>query len=150
MNPTHTETAGLESGPLLGEPEATLGLWFEANAAAGERRIRLRIPVVVTAPPDASPGSRGAVLARPAGAAPLAVDLDDSALGISLCDRLRSLCPGSGECALWLEGYWGSLVELPGTGQAPRAIPFAVLEVGPLLDAEEREAGRLRLWRRRP
>lgn len=32
--------------------------------------------------------------------------LNDSALGVSLADRLSQLCPDAGGCCLWLAGYW--------------------------------------------
>jgi len=61
----------------------------------------------------------------------LALTLDDTALGISLLDRVRDLCPeGDLTCALWLEGSWGPLI-----GESDPAKPtLAVREVGALVD----------------
>lgn len=32
--------------------------------------------------------------------------LNDSALGVSLADRIAQYCPDAGGCCLWLVGYW--------------------------------------------
>ena len=34
------------------------------------------------------------------------VRIDDSALGVSLTDRLRSVCPEESPCRVWVEGRW--------------------------------------------
>jgi hypothetical protein len=54
---------------------------------------RVRLPVVI----DPRSPTQGYV-------GPVAIELDDTALGIPLADRLRS--SGGARCALWLEGRW--------------------------------------------
>jgi hypothetical protein len=38
----------------------------------------------------------------------IAIEVSDSALGVSLADRVRSKCQGLATCRLWLEGYWSA------------------------------------------
>jgi hypothetical protein len=73
-------------GPAVAN-SAELVAWLATQA----RRVRL--PVVI----DPRSPTHGYV-------GPLAIELDDTALGISLADRVRSL--GGDRCALWLEGRW--------------------------------------------
>ena len=61
----------------------------------------------------------------------ISLTLDDTALGISLLDRARELCPaGEQACALWVEGTWGPLIGEPD----PAKPTLAVREVGGLVD----------------
>nr|MBP6721092.1 hypothetical protein [Bacteroidia bacterium] len=41
--------------------------------------------------------------------------LEDSALGVSLQDRVRQYCPNGGLCSLWVAGYWGT--DMPASGR---------------------------------
>jgi hypothetical protein len=120
-------------GPQL-LPTADLRAWLDGQGAKAPRPM-LRLPVVLAF--DAEPG-RG--LARAwLGDQPLPredavlIAPDDGALGISLADRARELCaPDAPTCAMWLDGTWGPLVELP--GQDPGDLPvFAVRSVHGLI-----------------
>jgi hypothetical protein len=74
-------------------PPAALRAWLDQQ---GKKLVRA--PVTVDTDPLGS--VRGARLGE------LAVTLDDSALGISLADRLRHACPDAATCRVWLEGLW--------------------------------------------
>ncbi len=78
-------------GPTLAPAETLV-----ARLAAHTGRL-LRMPVVVERTPL---GARGGTLGG------VRVLLEDSALGISLADRVRTACPGEGPCTVWLEGRW--------------------------------------------
>jgi len=80
-------------GPALSPPDA-LRAWLEQQ---GDRTVRLPVTLVLEAPHRIASARVGE----------LPVTLDDSALGISLVDRLRQACPGQGECRVRLEGRWG-------------------------------------------
>ena len=75
-----------EPGPKLA-PEAALVAWLEG---AGDAVLRLPLTIV----------DQGARLGS------LAVEVDDTALGISLADRVRQACPGGRPCRVWVEGRW--------------------------------------------
>ncbi len=118
-------------GPTLADSAALLA-WLESNPSA-----YLRLPVVVF-----RGGLGGVELAFigsdpvPPGDDAILLELDDSALGIGLSTRLRSLCGGSDACAVWIEGTWGRL--LPGIA-APAAAepppwPLAVRDAGPRVE----------------
>jgi len=121
------------AGPTVGLA-AELLAWFKEHAMSNGKRQRFRVPVVVAfedkyrldlgeafvgGSPDVAKDER------------LRLDLDDGALGIALLDTVQSRC-GEGQmtCSLWLEGYWGPLVEIPELPSPPGAWPFAVLRVG--------------------
>ena len=117
-------------GPALADGAALLG-WLRAHPDA-----RVRIPVVILFSPDGLRAPRltflGTDPAPPAEDAIL-LELDDSALGIGLDTRLRSLCDAESDaCAVWIEGTWGPL--LPGlrSTEAP-PWPVTVRDVGPLV-----------------
>jgi len=73
-------------GPAVAN-SSELVAWLATQA----RRVRL--PVVI----DPRSPTQGYV-------GPVSVELDDTALGVSLADRLRSF--NGTRCALWLEGRW--------------------------------------------
>ena len=75
-----------ERGPTL-EPPAALVAWLEE---AGDAVLRLPLTM----------REQGAQLGT------LAVEVDDSALGIDLADRVRQACPGGQPCRVWVEGRW--------------------------------------------
>lgn len=81
-----TESPAYVRGPAVSD-SAELVAWLATQA----RRVRL--PVVI----DRRSPAHGYV-------GPLEIELDDTALGISLADRLRAI--GGDRCALWLEGRW--------------------------------------------
>ncbi len=132
-------------GPALADGTALLE-WFEADARAGSGPAYVRVPVVVFA--GDLGGARLAYIgtdpAPPADDA-IVLDLDDSALGIDLSTRLRSLCgtehhagaPSRRDaCVVWIEGTWGrhlpSLV--PGGEDKPPPWPLTVRDAGPLVE----------------
>jgi hypothetical protein len=102
---------------------------------AAQRRKRVRLPVQV--PVD----EYGELAALSGVVAPsLAVTLDDSALGVSLADRVRDRRrPGAATAWLWLEGEWhersatlrlaavGAAID-PGDAAAVGAAGFAEVE----------------------
>lgn len=83
-------------------PTDALLNWLDRNG--GARDIggppKLKLPVDVTLDPDRL-GIAGATL----GGFP--VNLDDSALGIALADRVRQKCAAPAiTCRVWVEGTW--------------------------------------------
>ena len=71
-------------------------------------------------------GVSPAAITDRAGGPGLEVDLDDTALSIGLADRLRSDCARDEHCAVWVEGTWGRLIEVPTLGVGPRRSAFTV------------------------
>lgn len=76
-----------EKGPALDPPEA-LKAWLDDG---GDSVVR--VPLTVQKSVDARIGS-------------LRVEVDDSALGVSLADRLRMACANEKKCTAWVEGRW--------------------------------------------
>ena len=122
------------------KPTIQLLSWLneQGNTSAGLRK-RLLLPVVIRfedshrlAISDAFIGVIDANTDKDT----LFLSLDDTGMGISLLMKLRGICPKSAtSCVVWLEGYWGSLVELDGAEPpAPKKEegikwPFSVLQV---------------------
>ncbi len=121
-------------GPSLADSAALLA-WFEANPTA-----YVRIPVVIF------PGDLGGIKLAFVGTEPapppdgaIVLELDDSALGIPLSTRLRSLCDaGSDACVVWIEGTWGRLLPDLASIASGRATspswPLSVRDAGPLVE----------------
>lgn len=111
--PQHLKTPEPErtfvNGPPIDPPEALLE-WLETTASA-EPRPRIRLPVVVRFKDQHRLGLDGGHIGVSPAATPaeIKVTLDDTAMGISLLDRVREACPAPTEtsCAVWLEGTWG-------------------------------------------
>lgn len=80
-----------ERGPNL-EPVDALRTWLRSADGAV-----LRVPLTVTQDPPMG-------LAGRLGAMP--VELDDSALGVSLVDRVRHACAQKKTCTVWVEARW--------------------------------------------
>ncbi len=80
-----------EKGPNL-EPADALRTWLRSSNGAV-----LRVPLTVTQ--DAPAGLAGRLGAMP-------VELDDSALGVSLVDRVRQACGAAVTCTVWVEARW--------------------------------------------
>jgi hypothetical protein len=79
------------------------------------------------------------VSASDLGSDPIALRLDDGALGVSLLETLSEKCPKPAEaCAVWLDGYRGPLVAMPDDDEPgePKKWPFAVLRVHELIDPQ--------------
>lgn len=100
-------------GPEL-LPADALRAWLEEQGAKDPKPM-LRLPVVLSFEQGLVMGISRAwigVLPQPPDGAVL-LRLDDSALGISLPDRVAEHCaPDATTCALWLDGTWGSLLPL--------------------------------------
>ena len=92
------------------EPPAKLLEWLESTGSA-EPRPHIRLPVVVRFSNPHRIGLAGGHIGVSLAIRPDAIQvaLDDTAMGISLLDRVRQTCPDDKqtECAVWLEGTWG-------------------------------------------
>lgn len=124
-----------EAGPAVEEREQLLA-WLAQHAREGGSARTLRLPIALGLRDgglhlgDAHLGlgsAEGGV-----GGERLVVLLDDSALGISLLDRVRQLARADGSCELWLEGSW--------LGSTRSGGSFAVQRVKGPIGAAEREA----------
>src|SRR5262245_22115975 len=84
-------------------PAAELLKWLDAQKRDIAEPVKLRVPVTITF----TNANQIAIARTTIGAAAdaLQIRLDDSALGISLMDRIRGKCPGT-TCAVWIEGNW--------------------------------------------
>ena len=134
----------MKPGPTIdakaGAPAEPLRAFFEANqkTAAGQRRL-FRVPVALRfEDPSRLAIAAAFVGARlpAAGEDALALQLDDSALGVPLLEQVGRACPkDQPSCAVWLTGHWGALVDGPALPESPEAAgprrwPFAVVRVG--------------------
>lgn len=95
MQLTAPATLAFVHGPSTARA-ASLGKWLEHH------HDTVRLPVLVRLGVGRGTLAGGEVLSKD----PLALRLEDSALGVSLADRARAACPDSDSCALWLEGTW--------------------------------------------
>lgn len=128
----------MTEGPAV-QPTGALVEFLNQNArsSAGKKR-RFKLPVVVRFEDEhrlaIGAAHIGGDAAAP-GADAIALSLDDTAMSIALLDTVSQRCPkGQASCALWLEGYWGPLMDTPmpefGASQpGERRWPFAVLRV---------------------
>lgn len=120
------------------KPTKPLVEWLEKEAGA---RRKVRLPVVIEFE-DAHRLAVGrafvGVTAADAESDPLFLHLDDTTLGISLMDRLRSRFPKDVlSAAFWIEGYWGSPLPsdlLPSRGDRR---PFTVRKLGERIGPNE-------------
>lgn len=120
------------AGPAIA-PAEPLERWIATELQRDPRAV-LKLPFAIE---PAAP--RKAWLGVEPKGAPVA--LDDSALGISLADRVRHACPGTpGRCVLWLSVRRGPLLGAPEPGAPPA---YAVLAVHDAVAAGT-EAGALR------
>ncbi|MBW2254949.1 MAG: hypothetical protein JRI25_10180 [Deltaproteobacteria bacterium] len=95
-------------GPAL-SPSADLVAWFEGDGAGK----LVQLPVVVTPSPLGLASGHVGVLPEPPGADALLLKLDDTAMGVSLADKIRGDCPAGQACVIWVEGIWGATVAMP-------------------------------------
>lgn len=134
-------------GPNIGASD-DLEKWAQrlGRKPAGKRR-RVRIPVVVHFDEHRLAWNRAFLSGSTKTRGGLSLRLDDSALGISLLDRLREQCAADEpSCLVWVEGYWGSLIAPPqGTKATPPPYPFAVLGVLSDTTADMADAVHVRL-----
>jgi hypothetical protein len=95
-------------GPTI-DPPAKLLEWLEKTATAEPKR-HIRLPVVVRFADQHRIGLAGGHIGVSLAVTPdaIQVSLDDTAMGISLLDRVRDACPDEKQtaCAVWLEGRW--------------------------------------------
>lgn len=95
-------------GPLVAETP-TLLVWLRAQQ---DTRRQLRLPVTLAM-------AQGGGSPREGQVGNVGIALSDSALGVSLADRVRSACGAAAKkkCTLWLEGYWnGTRLDLRKVG----------------------------------
>ncbi len=137
--PVTTESStSYRPGPPI-RPARILLDWLNGHGRSVQGNlVPLRIPVVVRFADANRLSIRDAFIGAPGsrpGEDTIFLFLDDTGLGISLLSRLQSLFPGGvTSCAVWLEGHWGRLVDLPGEPEpadvalgSDRRWPFAVL-----------------------
>jgi hypothetical protein len=133
-------------GPAI-KPSTQLLDWLnkEAKTASGSNK-RLRLPVVIhfedsyrLAIGNSFIGTSDADRDQNT----IFLSLDDSSMGVSLLSKVTDICPKTtNSCALWLEGYWGSLINLniPGLSELRedkgKKWPFTVREVHGLIQQE--------------
>ena len=145
---TQTQDLAFVPGSALEAAEALLD-WLDNTIKPLSPRKAIRLPVVVRFEDEHRLGW-GAVqvgLSADTTAGALHLDLDDGALGNPLLDTLAADCPKGDACALWMEGYWGALVDMPDfdmpglPDEGPKRHPFAVLKVvGPVADGDSAAA----------
>jgi hypothetical protein len=115
--------------------------WIAKNAKASDgTRRRFRLPVIVSFTDSKGPAIRsGVVRLSERDFDYVTFALDDTALGVPLIERLQERCPQTeGNCAIWLEGYWGRLLAGPvGPPDDTERDTFSVLAV--LMPLDERE-----------
>lgn len=121
-------------GPEVSDAEG-MRRWFD-GLAAGER---VRLPVTLERSPLGGVSDsvitgvaiRANAGARAAQPEPVALDLHDGRLGISLAERVRMLCgdDGAKPCSVWIEGDWRAQ-DLLLPAKATKGIPLAVTAVG--------------------
>ena len=143
MKPTDTPSSLWVAGPSIA-PAQSLLAWLD-GVGAGKT---ITLPVVALVTPlgvrDASIGT-DAMATLTEGTILLA--LDDSRLGVSLADRLREHCDDMGQCAVWIEGIWGSTgpdLGDPDLDIGPKQWPFSVLSVKGPCTASDAAVVRLR------
>lgn len=127
MNPsTSASRVQMVEGPRL-ETAEDLRRWLDENSNKpdGHRR-RFRLPVTLRFADEyrlaLGAGSIGSIEVR----------LDDTAMQTPLLEAVKRQCPqGQTTCTLWLEGYWGPLINVPNmpSFDPPGTKHFAVLRV---------------------
>lgn len=96
MDKTAPPTPTFEPAHALA-PADELRAWLDGLDTATLVRLPVELSVSVL-------GVTGAVVGF--GADPLAIDVDDSALGESLADRASQFCGDAETCAMWVWGHW--------------------------------------------
>jgi hypothetical protein len=92
-NLTPTPLLDFIDGPSATD-EPALRAWLKARESD---KHELRLPVAME---NSGTGLRNFKVGA------VAIEVDDTALGISLHDRVRALCGDAERCSAWLEGYW--------------------------------------------
>lgn len=102
--PSHDTELVFVDGPSAADTPA-LGSWLRSHEGTARQ---LRLPVRL---PNAVGGQREGRVGT------IVIAVSDTALGVSLADRVRSACRDATECQVWLEGYWsGTELELRRVG----------------------------------
>lgn len=131
MNKHPTRSSLFVHGPRI-TPGGTLEPWLLATAAETPPRL-VQLPITIVGG-DAQSGFLG----RAPSPEVISVRLDDSALGVSLAERVRASCHDAASCTLWLEGYWQA--------RDAGARAFKVTSVVGALTAEEQEEDLFARW----
>lgn len=130
-----------EDGHAL-TPAASLIDWLGKNATAdGGGRALFRVPVVIVFKDAFRMSISKAFIGTSvddSGGDKVAIDFDDTAMGVGLFDRLGTMLgPKDLSCAVWLEAHWGPQLKdrnLPiPPGANPDAHVLAVRSVGALI-----------------
>lgn len=136
-----TDPVKTPEGPSIQESEPLLE-WLNSNARSASGQPRLfRLPVVISFEDKFRLELGNAFIGvseERLGENAIELSLDTAAMGISLWSLLNERCPkASISCAVWLDGYWGSAIELdqPQTRKAGEKWPFAVVRLHGLIDA---------------
>lgn len=139
------------------KPSSQLLNWLNNEASTtSETRKRLRLPVVIhfedsyrLALGDSFIGTSDKDRDNDA----IFLTLDDTGMGVSLLSTLNDICPKTtNSCAVWLEGYWGSLVDLdlPELSELEEdeedKWPFAVLKVHELIQEQPEQDEEIRVF----
>ncbi len=104
---------------------------LKALGKAGADKRIVKIPVVLRLANDGLRGWQEAYL----GTQPMddedkiVLRLSDSALGVSLADRIHQYCPTGEWCKLWLTGYWAEDMPTVDKGSDPSKFPFGIRAV---------------------
>lgn len=121
---------GFTKGPALTPAAAALSALDRLAAETRARRVRLPVSLTLDERRLAIVDAR---LGQPGDTAAPRIRLDDGALGVSLIDRTRDLCPVGRPCALRLVGYWRGRTDGVGTldvrrvdGLAPEAAAWFI------------------------
>jgi hypothetical protein len=109
-------------------PKSELLAALTAKNASGKRRL-WRLPVIIEIEEGGLGSPRKAYIAVDSTMAPgdrIHLWLHDSALGVSLADRVRQYCGGKSTCRLWVAGIWGPdmLTTLGNEGEKKEGEPY--------------------------
>ncbi|HLP88058.1 MAG TPA: hypothetical protein VK184_05560 [Nostocaceae cyanobacterium] len=131
------------------KPSNLLLNWLNNIAKANSRSRKLiRLPVVILSDSSYTIGINSAFIGvseKDLNKDSILLDIKDK-MGISLLSRASMMCPkGSKSCAIWLDGYWGSLLmpesspsSLDSENQGePKKWPFTVRRVHKLVEESD-------------
>jgi len=156
MRPTNS-VSFIPGRPI--KPSSQLLNWLnnETQTASGSRK-RLRLPVVIYFQDSyrlALGNSFIGTSDQDRDQDTIFLSLSDVAMSISLLSTLRDICPKTvNSCAVWLEGYWGSLIDfdLPelsalreDQGENTKS-PFSVLKVHELIQEQPEQDEEIRVF----
>ena len=144
MKPNRPATKMQEGPPI--QPSQPLLDWLNSNAVNSRaQRNRFKLPVVIRFADSHRIEIASAFLStseKDLPKDPIELALDGTGMSISLLTVLRQRCPQTAvSCAVWLEGYWGKLIQSTSKGSTlpsdsssgNKRWPFAVLQVHELI-----------------